>query len=63
MRAFAIDNFGDKGSVRDLPAPEPEALEVLVNVQAIGVNVVDVFVVQGMLKDMLEHRLPLVPGV
>lgn len=63
MRAFAIDSFGEQGSVRDVPAPEPEAGEVLVRVRAAGVNAVDPWVTKGSLKDMMEHRFPLIPGV
>ena len=45
MRAFAIDQFGEKGSVRELPTPEPQEGEVLVRVRAAGVNAFDVAVV------------------
>lgn len=63
MQAFAIENFGETGSVRELPDPKPEAGEVLVRVQTAGVNVVDGWVLHGALKDMMEHRFPLIPGV
>lgn len=63
MRAFTIDKFGTPGSVQEIPDPKPGAEEVLVRVEAAGVNVVDAWVVQGALKDMMEHRFPLIPGV
>lgn len=63
MRAFAIDRFGEQGSVRDVQAPEPGTGEVLVRVHAAGVNAVDPWVTKGALKDMMEHRFPLIPGV
>lgn len=63
MRAFAIEEFGKSGSAQTLPDPKPKADEVLVRVNAAGVNVVDVWVVNGGLKDMMEHRFPLIPGV
>ena len=63
MLAFAVDRFGEPGSVRELPTPEPEDGEVLVRVRAAGVNAVDPWVVHGALKDMMEHRFPLIPGV
>jgi NADPH:quinone reductase-like Zn-dependent oxidoreductase len=63
MKAFAIDKFGEEGSVRDVEDPKPEAGELLVRVEAAGVNVVDAWVLQGALKDMMEHRFPLIPGV
>jgi NADPH:quinone reductase-like Zn-dependent oxidoreductase len=63
MRAFGIDEFGQPGSVKTLSDPKPEANEVLVRVHAAGVNVIDVWMVNGALKDMMEHRFPLIPGV
>jgi len=63
MRAFAIDQFGAAGSVRELPIPEPGDDEVLVRVHAASVNVMDRAYVTGMVKDYLEHRFPLVPGI
>src|SRR2546427_757737 len=41
MRAYAIDEFGRPGSVRDLPTPEPTEGEVLLRVRAAGVNAID----------------------
>jgi NADPH2:quinone reductase len=63
MRAFAIDGFGQVGSIRELPEPVPGEGEVLVQVRAAGVSTTDIAVMAGMLKDYLEHRFPLVPGI
>jgi NADPH:quinone reductase-like Zn-dependent oxidoreductase len=63
MRAFALESFGQKGSVMDLPDPVPQQGQVLVRVKAAGVNVFDAWVVQGAMKDAMEHRFPLIPGV
>ena len=63
MRAFAIDGFGQLGSIRELPEPVPGEGEVLVQVRAAGVSTTDIAVMAGMLKDYLEHRFPLVPGI
>jgi NADPH:quinone reductase-like Zn-dependent oxidoreductase len=63
VRAFAIDEFGTTGSVRELPIPEPGAGEVLVAVHAAGVNVMDPLYFAGVMKDYMEHRFPLVPGI
>ncbi|MFI5262410.1 MAG: NADP-dependent oxidoreductase [Candidatus Limnocylindrales bacterium] len=63
MRAFAIRRFGEPGSVEELPRPDVQAGEVLVRVRAAGVNAIDPIVVRGVLQAMLEHRLPLIPGV
>jgi NADPH:quinone reductase len=63
MKAFALDELGKPGSVRDLPDPEPEEGQVRVRVAAAGVNPFDNAVVQGYMKDSMEHRFPLVPGM
>jgi NADPH:quinone reductase-like Zn-dependent oxidoreductase len=63
MRAFAVDEFGATGSVHELPVPDPAAGEVLVQVHAAGVNVMDPIYTTGWLKDYMEHRFPLVPGI
>jgi NADPH:quinone reductase len=63
MRAFAVDSFGATGSVHELPAPTPGAGEVLVRVHAAGVNVMDPIFTAGWIKDYMEHRFPLVPGI
>jgi len=62
MRAFALDSFGEPGSIRELPTPEPADGQVLVRVRAAGVNPFDAVVAQGYVKDLMEHRFPLVPG-
>jgi NADPH:quinone reductase-like Zn-dependent oxidoreductase len=63
MHAFAFDNFGAPGSVHELPVPEADSGEILVSVHAAGVNVMEPFTVSGALKDYMEHRFPLVPGI
>jgi NADPH:quinone reductase-like Zn-dependent oxidoreductase len=63
MRAFAFETLGEPGSVLDLPDPEPKEDEVLMRIRAAGVNVFDAWVVLGAMKDAMEHRFPLVPGV
>src|SRR5438477_468869 len=63
MRAFAVDSFGSAGSVRELPVPDPGEGEVLVRVHAAGVNVMDPIYTGGWIKDYMEHRFPLVPGI
>jgi NADPH:quinone reductase-like Zn-dependent oxidoreductase len=62
MRAFALDEFGQPGSVHDLPDPEPAEKEVRVRVSAASINPFDNFVLQGYVKDRMEHRFPLVPS-
>src|SRR3954467_232908 len=62
MRTIAIEDFETGPDVVELPAPVPAANEVLVRVVASSVNPVDNAVAAGMLKDMLEHRFPVVLG-
>lgn len=63
MRAFAVDEFGATGSVHELPVPDPGEDEVLVRVHAASVNVMDPIYTAGWIKDYMEHRFPLVPGI
>lgn len=62
MRAFALDAFGDPGSIREVQRGEPQAGEVLVRVISAGVNPVDWKSGLGYLKDWFEHRFPLILG-
>jgi NADPH2:quinone reductase len=63
MKAFALDGFGEQGSVRDLPVPDPDEGQIRLRVSVAGVNPFDVAVVRGSVKDQMEHRFPLVPGM
>ncbi len=63
MKAFAMDGFGEAGSIRDLPDPEAGEGQLRMRVTAAGVNPFDAAVIQGYLKDRMEHRFPLVPGM
>ena len=63
MRAFALEELGAPGSVVEVPAPEPEEGQVRIRVAAAGLNPFDNAVIQGYLKDSMEHRFPLVPGM
>jgi len=62
MRAFALDAFGEPGSIHELPDPEPAEGHVRVRVAAASLNPFDNFVLQGYLKDKMEHRFPLIPA-
>lgn len=62
MRAYAIDDFGKPGAIREMPDPEPAAGQVRVRVAASALNPFDNFVVNGYLKDRMEHRFPLIPA-
>jgi len=62
MRAYALDAFGQPGSIHDLPDPEPTEGQVLVRVAAASLNPFDNAVLMGYVKDMMEHRFPLIPA-
>jgi NADPH:quinone reductase-like Zn-dependent oxidoreductase len=62
MRAVAINDFGARPTVVDLPVPEPGPGQVLVRVKASSVNGFDVAVAAGAYKGKLEHKFPVVLG-
>jgi NADPH:quinone reductase len=62
MRAFALEELGAPGSIVEVPVPEPAEGQVRIRVAAAGLNPFDNAVVQGYLKDQMEHRFPLIPG-
>ena len=63
MRAFAVDEFGQTGQVRDLEDPQPGEGQIRIRVAASGLNPFDAAVLQGFLKDRMEHHFPLIPGM
>jgi NADPH:quinone reductase-like Zn-dependent oxidoreductase len=62
MKAFALDGFGEAGSIHEVPDPEPGDGQVRITVAAAGLNPFDGWVLQGALKDDMEHRFPLIPA-
>ncbi|WP_443096730.1 NADP-dependent oxidoreductase [Stenotrophomonas sp. PUT21] len=64
MKAFLIDRYGKKetGRIAQMPEPELRDDEVLVKVQAVGVNVLDAKIKSGEFKLILPYRMPLVLG-
>jgi len=61
MRAFAIDRFGEPGTLRTLPTPEIGADEILVRVHAAGVNPLDAKSRDGF-KAIDEVHFPFILG-
>jgi NADPH:quinone reductase len=62
MQAVVTTDFGAAPEVRELEVPEPAEGEVRVHVHAASVNGFDLAVAGGYLKDMMEHRFPVVLG-
>jgi alcohol dehydrogenase len=64
MKAFVLDRYGKKGALRlaDMPVPELRDDEVLVQVHAAGVNLLDAKIRDGAFKLILPYRLPLILG-
>lgn len=64
MKAFILERYGKNGGVRlgEMPAPELRDDEVLVQVHAAGVNLLDAKIKSGEFKLVLPYRLPLILG-
>lgn len=62
MRAFVLTEFGAQPELADIAVPEPAEGEVRVRVHAASVNGFDLAVAAGYVKDMMEHRFPVVLG-
>ena len=64
MKAFIIDRYGKKHGARiaEMPEPAPGEGDVLVQVHAASVNVLDSKIRSGEFKLILPYRLPLVLG-
>jgi NADPH:quinone reductase-like Zn-dependent oxidoreductase len=62
MRAIGIETFEAGPVSLDLAVPLPGPGDVLVRVSHASVNGFDVAVAAGMVKDMMEHRFPVVLG-
>lgn len=64
MKAFVLDRYGKQRALRltDVPVPELRDDEVLVEVHAAGVNLLDAKVRSGEFKLILRYGMPLVLG-
>jgi alcohol dehydrogenase len=64
MKAFVLDRYGKQRALRkaDVPMPTLRDDEVLVQVHAAGVNLLDAKIRQGEFKLILPYRMPLVLG-
>ena len=64
MKAFIVDRYGSKDGVRAGEMPDPELREddVLVQIHAAGVNLLDAKIRDGEFKRFLPYRFPLILG-
>lgn len=63
MKAFLIDRYGkNNGRIAEVPAPEVGAHDVLVQVHATSVNVLDSKISTGEFKLILPYSFPLILG-
>ena len=64
MKAFILDRYGSADRVRAGEVPDPELREddVLIQIHAAGVNLLDSKIRNGEFKRILSYRLPLILG-
>ena len=64
MKAFVLERYGKRGALQavDMPMPELRDDEVLVEVHAAGLNLLDAKIRNGEFKLILPYRLPIVLG-
>jgi alcohol dehydrogenase len=64
MKAFIVDRYRSKDGVRagEMPAPELREDDVLVQIHAAGVNLLDSKIRDGEFKRILPYRFPLILG-
>jgi NADPH:quinone reductase-like Zn-dependent oxidoreductase len=64
MKAFVVDRYKSEGALRfgDMPNPELRDDDVMVQICAAGVNLLDAKIRDGEFKLILPYRLPLVLG-
>jgi NADPH:quinone reductase-like Zn-dependent oxidoreductase len=64
MKAFIVDRYGKKDGARigEMPDPELRQEDVLVQIHAAGVNLLDSKIRNGEFKLLLPYRLPLILG-
>lgn len=64
MKAFIVDRYGKKevGRLGEMPEPRVGETDVLIQVHAAGVNLLDVKIRSGEFKSILPYALPMVLG-
>src|SRR6266545_2453617 len=62
MRAVVTESYGAEPTMADVPMPGPGPGEVRVKVSSSSLNGFDFALARGYLKDLMEHRFPVVLG-
>ena len=64
MKAYVVDKYEKKGALRlaEMPEPDPQENDVLVQIHAAGVNPLDSKIRDGEFKLILPYRPPLILG-
>lgn len=64
MKAFIVDRYSKKkiGRIGEVPEPDVQDDDVLIQIHAAGVNLIDVKIKNGEFKPVLPYRMPLVLG-
>jgi NADPH:quinone reductase-like Zn-dependent oxidoreductase len=64
VRAFVVDEYNKKGALRfgEMPEPDPGENDVLVEIHAAGVNLLDSKIRSGEFKPILRYRPPFILG-
>lgn len=62
MRAIAVDEYGEMPMLMQLPDPRPEAGQLLIKVEAAGMNPMDRFIADGGFQAMGPAQFPLILG-
>jgi hypothetical protein len=62
MRAITVSEYGASPSVTELPRPQPGPGQVLIAVQAAGMNPMDMEIADGGWKDRMPATFPMVLG-
>lgn len=63
-KAWAIDNYGpvETLALANLPLPNPQVGEILIDVEAMALNPLDLKILSGQMKDFMPVSMPFVPG-
>jgi NADPH:quinone reductase-like Zn-dependent oxidoreductase len=63
VRAFAVSEFGEAASIREVADPDVGPGEVLIKVKSAGMNTTDLAVMAGYMAQFVPHVFPVVLGI